>query len=96
MQLNERVDTSLHITLNFDPQDQLTNDRMREIVHSYMHEIGFIKQPWVAWRHHDAGHPHCHIVATHVQWSGDPIDLYNIGQNQSERARLKIKGIFTW
>lgn len=94
MELNDRVRTSLHITLNFDPQDKLTNWNMRDIAHLYMKEIGFQRQPWIAWRHNDAGHPHCHIVSTHVQGNGDPIDLYKIGENQSEKARLKIEKIF--
>jgi hypothetical protein len=46
------------------------------------------------WGHYDAGRRHCHIVATHVQHSGDPIDLYKIGQHQSEKARLKIEAEF--
>lgn len=95
MQLNDRVCTSLHITLNFDPLDILTNQGMSEITRSYMTEIGFRHQPWVAWRHKDAGHPHCHIVATHVKWNGDPIELYNIGRNQSEKARLRIEREFS-
>jgi hypothetical protein len=94
MELNDRVRTSLHITLNFDPQDTLSNEQMQQITRRYMKEIGFQGQPWIAWRHHDAGHPHCHIVATHVQWNGDPIDLYKIGQNQSEMARQKIENEF--
>lgn len=94
MELNDRVRTSLHITLNFDPQDKLTNDKMLQIAHIYMKEIGFERQPWMAWRHNDAGHPHCHIVATHVKADGDPIDLYNIGKNQSEQARTKIETEF--
>ncbi|HET6256746.1 MAG TPA: relaxase/mobilization nuclease domain-containing protein [Puia sp.] len=94
MELNDRVRTSLHITLNFDPQDELANDRMQEIARTYMKDIGFERQPWIAWRHNDAGHPHCHIVTTHVQWNGDPIDLYKIGERQSEQARLKIEKEF--
>ncbi len=94
MELNDRICTSLHITLNFDPQDKLTNEQMQQVAHTYMKEIGFQRQPWIAWRHNDAGHPHCHIVTTHVQWNGDPIDLYKIGENQSEKARLKIEEEF--
>jgi hypothetical protein len=94
MELNDRVRTSLHITLNFDPQDTLYDLQMEFIAHRYMKEIGFSGQPWIAWRHDDAGHPHCHIVTTHVQWNGDPIDLYYIGQNQSEQARLAIEQDF--
>lgn len=94
MELNDRVSTNLHITLNFDPQDKLTNEQMKKIAGLYMKEIGFAHQPYLVYRHNDAGHPHCHIVTTHVQKNGNPIDLYNIGKNQSEKARQKIEAEF--
>ena len=91
MELNDRVSTNLHITLNFDPQDKIPVERMIPVMQLYMKEIGFGEQPWVGWGHNDAGHPHCHIVTTHVRKDGDPIDLYKIGQNQSEKATQKIE-----
>ena len=94
MGLNDRVSTNLHITLNFDPQDILSNQQMKKIAGLYMKEIGFAHQPYLVYRHNDAGHPHCHIVTTHVRKNGDPIDLYNIGKNQSEKARQKIEAEF--
>jgi len=93
-ELNERVTTSQHITLNFDPLDQLSNDQMKQIAKIYMKEIGFERQPYLVYRHHDAGHPHCHIVTSHIQRDGAPMDLYNIGRNQSEKARLHIEKEF--
>jgi len=59
-----------------------------------MQEIGFGQQPYLVYRHHDAGHPHCHIVTTHIRSDGTPIELYNIGRNQSEEARLRIEEEF--
>lgn len=90
-QLNERVTTSQHISLNFDPSDKLSNENMQEIANIYMRELGFERQPYLVYRHHDAGHPHCHIVSTHVQRNGDPIIQYKIGENQSEKARKFIE-----
>lgn len=94
MELNDRVKTSLHITLNFDPSDRLPNEKMKQIADSYMQKIGFGQQPYLVYRHNDAGHPHCHIVTTHVRSNGDPIDLYNIGRNRSEKARQYIEETF--
>ncbi|MBS1664874.1 MAG: relaxase/mobilization nuclease domain-containing protein [Bacteroidetes bacterium] len=94
MSLNERVSTCLHITLNFDPSDVMGDETMKQIADRYMKEIGFERQPYLVYRHHDAGHPHCHIVTTHVLPNGDPIELYNIGRNQSEQARQKIEEEF--
>ena len=94
MELNEAVKTSQHITLNFDPSDEMSNEKMRLIADRYMKEIGFEHQPYLVYRHHDAGHPHCHIVTTHVRSNGDPIEMYNVGKNQSEQARLLIEKEF--
>ena len=94
MDLNERVTTNLHITLNFDPSDKLSNEQMKKIARFYMKELGFEWQPYLVYRHNDAGHPHCHIVTTHVLPNGDPMDLYNIGRNQSEKARQLIEAEF--
>jgi hypothetical protein len=94
MALNDRIKTSQHITLNFDPADNLSNEQMQKIAKSYMKEIGFGQQPYLVYRHYDAGHPHCHIVTTHVLRNGDPIELYNIGRNQSETARQRIETEF--
>lgn len=91
MDLNERVHTSQHITLNFDPADKLSDDQMKKIAEQYMKDIGFERQPYLVYRHHDAGHPHCHIVTTHIRRDGSPIELFNIGRNQSEKARLQIE-----
>jgi hypothetical protein len=91
MELNERVRTSQHITLNFDPADKLSNDQMKKIAGQYMKEIGFERQPYLVYRHLDAGHPHCHIVTTHIRRDGSPIELFNIGRNQSEKARQRIE-----
>ena len=94
MALNDRVTTNQHITLNFDPLDKLSNDQMQKIAKRYMKEIGFERQPYLVYRHYDAGHPHCHIVTTHVRPDGKPIEQYNIGRNQSEKARLSIEAEF--
>jgi len=94
MDLNERVCTSQHITLNFDPADKLSDDQMKKIAGQYMKDIGFERQPYLVYRHHDAGHPHCHIVTTHIRRDGSPIELFNIGRNQSEKARQQIEAEF--
>jgi hypothetical protein len=94
MDLNDRVTTSQHITLNFDPSDKLSDQQMRQIASRYMKEIGFERQPYLVYRHHDAGHPHCHIVTTHIRRDGSPLDLFNIGRNQSETARQHIEAEF--
>jgi hypothetical protein len=55
-----------------------------------MEKIGFGKQPYLIYQHHDAGHPHIHLVSIKVRPDGSRIDMNNIGRNQSEQARKAI------
>ena len=93
--LNEKAKTnSLHISLNFDPADKLDKDKLVEIALQYMEKIGFGQQPYLVYHHTDAGHPHIHIVTTSIQSDGKRIDTFNIGRNQSEKARKEIELTF--
>jgi len=89
---NQNVKTcAVHISLNFDNSDKLTKDLLRQITASYMEKIGFGNQPCLIYQHHDAGHPHVHIVTTNIKEDGKRIDLHNIGKNQSQQARKAIE-----
>lgn len=90
--LNENVTrNSVHVSLNFDPSEKLTQDQLREIADTYMQKIGFREQPYLVYHHLDAGHPHIHIVSIKVRADGNRIDTQNIGRNQSEKARKEIE-----
>lgn len=89
--LNEAKTNSLHISLNFDPSDKLNKDKLVEIAVQYMERIGFAEQPFLVYQHHDAGHPHLHIVTTTIRNDGSRVDTFNIGRNQSEKARKEIE-----
>jgi hypothetical protein len=90
--LNERATTnSLHVSLNFDPSEKLDREKLIEIAGSYMSQIGFRDQPYLVYRHDDAGHPHIHIVSTNIEATGNRISMHNMGRNQSEKARKAIE-----
>uniref|UniRef100_A0A0N4ZLH8 Relaxase n=1 Tax=Parastrongyloides trichosuri TaxID=131310 RepID=A0A0N4ZLH8_PARTI len=82
---------SVHISLNFSPDDQLTDEKMKSIAIVYMDKIGFGNQPYLIYRHHDAGHDHLHIVTTNIEMDGNRISLHNIGKLKSEPARKAIE-----
>lgn len=94
--LNENVTrNSVHISLNFDPSEKhLSPVRLTEIAEAYMTKIGFGGQPYLVYQHHDAGHPHIHIVSVKVRPDGTRVDTQNIGLNQSEKARKEIEQAF--
>lgn len=93
--LNENVVTNtLHVSLNFDPSEQLSNETMKSIAADYMDKIGFGHQPFLVYRHYDAGHPHIHIVSTNIEMDGNRISMHNLARNQSETARRQIETAF--
>ena len=96
LELNENVKrNSVHISLNFHPSEShLSKEKLLEIAQTYMEKIGFGKQPYLVYQHHDAGHPHIHIVSIKVSLDGSRIDMNNIGRNQSEQARKVIEKEF--
>ncbi len=91
-ELNERAQTkTLHVSLNFDPSEKFSNDKLLKIAADYMDKIGFGDQPYLVYKHEDAGHPHIHVVVTTIRNDGSRINTHNIGRNQSEKARKEIE-----
>ena len=86
-----RKTNTLHISLNFHNSDMLSKEKIAEIADEYMHKIGFGEQPYLVYQHHDSGHPHLHIVTTNIKADGKRIDTFNIGRNQSEKARQELE-----
>lgn len=90
--LNDRATTkTLHVSLNFDPSENLAENKLLQIASDYMQKIGFGEQPYLVYKHEDAGHPHIHIVSTTIKSNGSRINTHNIGRNQSEKARKEIE-----
>jgi len=93
--LNENVKrNSVHISLNFDPSENHSKEKLIEIAKAYMMKIGFGKQPYLVYQHLDAGHPHLHLVTNNIQRDGKRIDLHLIGVKKSEPARKEIEQLF--
>lgn len=91
-ELNDRATTkTLHVSLNFDPSEKLDDRKLETIATSYMEKIGFGQQPYLIYKHKDAGHPHIHIVSNTIREDGTRINTHNIGRNQSEKARKEIE-----
>jgi hypothetical protein len=94
--LNENVSRkSVHISLNFDPSETLSNSLLQQIADDYMQRIGFGNQPYLVYRHFDSGHPHIHIISIKVRSDGSRIDTQNIGRNQSETARKEMEILYS-
>lgn len=90
--LNDRASTkTLHVSLNFAPDESLEREKLLQIAGDYMDGIGFGKQPYLVYHHYDAGHPHIHILSTTIRADGTRIPTHNIGRNQSEKTRKALE-----
>ena len=79
--LNPRVKNTVgHISLSFSEQDKekLTDKVMTEIAKEYMRKMGIENTQYLIVRHHDAPHPHCHIVYNRVKNDGTTVPDSNI------------------
>ncbi|WP_428232731.1 relaxase/mobilization nuclease domain-containing protein [Flavobacterium sp.] len=95
LELNENTKrNSVHISLNFDPSENHSKEKLMAIVNTYMDKIGFAKQPYLVYQHHDAGHPHVHVVSVNIERYGKRIDMHHLGIRKSEPARKEIEEIF--
>lgn len=93
--LNDRAVTkTIHISLNFGLSENLSQKKLTNVASFYMQKIGFGEQPYFVYQHHDAGHPHIHIVSTTIRHDGTRISTHNIGRNQSEKARKETEKYF--
>lgn len=64
---------TLHISLNPDPKDNVSDEKFREMAEQYMREMGFSEQPFVVFKHTDIDRTHIHIVSVCVDEEGKKI-----------------------
>lgn len=60
----------LHISLNPDPGDKVTDENFRQIAKDYMERMGYGEQPYIVFKHTDIERTHIHIVSTNVDRYG--------------------------
>lgn len=88
--LNPRVKNTVgHISLSFSVQDKakLTDKAMTDIAKEYMQKIGITDTQYLIVRHHDAPHPHCHIVYNRVKNDGTTIPDSNIRRRNVDMCK---------
>jgi hypothetical protein len=91
--LNKSVVNCMHVTLNFDPSEDLSKQELKEITREYMDKIGFGNQPYLVYQHYDAGHPHVHVLSTSIRMDGTNIGFHRLDK-VSEPARKEIEKKF--
>jgi hypothetical protein len=72
---NQRTEKPvLHVSINPDPKDVLTNDQLSEIAQEWMQKMGYGDQPFIVYLHEDIERRHIHIVSLRVDENGRKID----------------------
>jgi hypothetical protein len=64
----------LHVSINPDPKDVLTNDQLSDIAQEWMQKMGYGDQPFIVYLHEDIERRHIHIVSLRVDENGKKID----------------------
>ena len=64
----------LHISLNPDPKDKLSDEQFCDIAQIYMQKMGYGDQPFIVYKHEDIDRKHIHIVSLRVDENGKKID----------------------
>jgi hypothetical protein len=64
----------LHISLNSDPKDNLSDEQLSKIAQIYMQKMGYGNQPFIVYKHEDIEREHLHIVSLRVDENGKKID----------------------
>lgn len=66
-QLNDKLSKSvMHITLSLAPGENLSKDKLMEMVQQCAIEIGFANNQYLGILHNDTNHQHVHIIANRV------------------------------
>lgn len=64
---------ALHISLNPDPTDKVSDEMFREMAEQYMREMGYGQQPFLVFKHTDIERAHIHIVSVCINEEGRKI-----------------------
>jgi len=90
--LNDRIRKKvLHIFIAFHESDKIDKDNMRSLVRDYMEGMGWERQPYLPYLHHDSLYTHLHIVSSRIRWDEPPIHLFlsNVLRSSEVSRRLE-------
>ncbi|MDR3057827.1 MAG: relaxase/mobilization nuclease domain-containing protein [Prevotella sp.] len=71
-----------HASLNPDPKDKLSDERLSEVAQRYMEKLGYGNQPYIVFKHTDIDRTHAHIVSLRIDETGKKInDSYEVARS---------------
>lgn len=79
-----------HTSLNFPVEDKLNNEKLLAIAHDYLKASGYTNNQYFIFRHHDAGHPHLHLLVNRITFDGEVVsDSNNYKKSEALLRRLE-------
>lgn len=66
-----------HTSLNFPPHEKISNEQMVQIARDYLIRNGFDQHQYIVFRHHDADHPHMHLLVNRIGYDGSVVSDSN-------------------
>lgn len=81
-----------HTSINFPPNENLSNDMMKEIGKEYLELNGFNQHQYIMFRHYDANHPHLHILVNRIGYDGSVVsDSNDFARSEKVLRQLELK-----
>lgn len=79
-----------HTSLNFSKEDKLEDKLLVDIAHDYLRESGYTHNQFMIFRHHDADHPHIHLLVNRITFDGEVVSDSN-NYKKSEAILRKLE-----
>ncbi len=76
-----------HTSINFPKDENIGNDLMTKIGREYLDANGFNQHQYIMFRHHDADHPHFHILVNRIGYDGSVVTDSNDYQRSEKVLR---------
>ncbi|NOU60572.1 relaxase/mobilization nuclease domain-containing protein [Marinifilum caeruleilacunae] len=59
-----------HTSISISPDEDLSNEKFRELGEKYLERMGFDNSQFLIYRHTDTEHPHIHLIANRIDLDG--------------------------
>ena len=82
-----------HTALSFHPSEKIDNPTMMNIAETYLEKNGFDSNQYIVFRHHDADHPHIHLLINRIRFDGTVVSDSN-DYKRSEKIVREIEKDF--
>lgn len=82
----------IHISLNPDPKDNLSDEQLLLIAQEYLEKLGYGQQPYMIFKHEDIDRHHLHIVSIRTDENGKKVnDKFEHYRSQKITRELEEK-----